>query len=47
MKYIVKVQYYRFTFTDRIEAMDFAETAKISTNEGDIDVSIELEKEEE
>ena len=45
-KFRVKVNYTRFEFTDASEAMEFALKAKNNASEDDIDVEIEILKEE-
>ena len=47
MKYRVSINYYRFLFSDRMEAIDFADMAKAHANDKDISVNIELVNEEE
>ena len=46
-KYIVKISYITFTFTDRLEALDFAETAFRATDEDSRSVKIEIVREKE
>ena len=43
--YIVTVDYKKFIFTDRNEALDFADIAFASAEDRDIDVSINLARE--
>ena len=45
-KYIVKVSYIEFTFTDRLEALDFAETAFNSVTEDGRTVEVKFVREE-
>jgi hypothetical protein len=45
-KFSVKVNYTRFVFNDANEAMEFALKAKNNAREEDIDVEIEILKEE-
>lgn len=44
MKYLVKIDYKRFIFNDRIEALDFADMA-IEHSDASTDVSIEILRE--
>lgn len=46
-KYIVKVSYIRFAFNDRVEALDFAETAFNSVTEDNRAVEVEFVREED
>lgn len=46
MVYVVKVQYYKFTFRDRLDALDFAEMAKFH-GEDNISVEVKIVNEEE
>ena len=41
-KYVVKIDYKKFTFEDSVKALYFAETANL-TKDGNIDVAIEFE----
>lgn len=45
-KFIVKVNYTKFVFNDANEAIEFALKAKNNAREEDIDVEIEILKEE-
>ena len=46
MKYLVKVDYKKFLFDDRDEAMDFAEVSKTNSVES-VEVEIILKNDEE
>lgn len=48
MKYIVKVGFYEFTFTERDEALDFAETAMLAgTEKRTVEIQLKPEVENE
>lgn len=48
MRYIVKIDYKRFYFEDRLDAMMFAETALQASNDDvNVEVEIHLDKGEE
>lgn len=46
-KYIVKVSYIEFVFTDRVEALDFAETAFNNVTEDSRTVEVRFVREED